>query len=137
MIERKNYFDSINCFIEYIKTEGLDKKIVAIYLGGSLGRGDFSPGRSDIDIYIINKEENKDIENKINSKAIEITNTNLAELKKVCTNPFTVAFTNFKAIKDGSSWLAVGPEYYSFIETGKLLLGNDIKDILPLPRLEC
>ncbi|MBW9153942.1 nucleotidyltransferase domain-containing protein [Clostridium estertheticum] len=136
MLKKDVYLDSINYFIDYIKSEKLNKKIVAVYLGGSVGRGDYSPGRSDIDIYIVNKEEDKKLENRLMKKAYELANTSLVELKETCDNPFTVAVTSIESIKNGNSWLGAGCEYFSFVENSKLLLGNDIKDILPIPNIE-
>lgn len=136
MLNKNDYLVAINGFIDYMKNEDIENRIVAMYLGGSVARGDFSPGRSDIDIYIITNFEDTELENKLLTKAIEISDLHLGELKKTCDNPFTVAFTTIDSIKNGSSWLGIGPEYYSFVENSKLLFGKDVRYLIPTPSIE-
>ncbi len=64
----KDYYDAVNELIDKI-TKKYKDKICAIYAGGSFARGDFVPGRSDIDLYIVveGREEQfqKDLQNAV------------------------------------------------------------------------
>ena len=47
------YFDFIGNMINSISEIDREGNIVSIYLGGSVARGDYAVGISDIDIYIV------------------------------------------------------------------------------------
>jgi len=129
----EDYFLAVDEVVNYIKSSNLQEWIIAVYLGGSMGRGDFVPGKGGIDIYIITKEENSANEKLITDTAQNIAVKRLPYLTDICDNPITIAFTTVDAIKSGNSWLGVGPEYFSFRETSKLILGEDIKELIPVP----
>jgi predicted nucleotidyltransferase len=132
-LKREDYFQAVDEVVNYIKSINLEKWIIAAYLGGSMGRGDFIPGQSDIDIYIVTEEENSVKEKLIADIALDTAIERLPYLADICDNPITIAFTTIDAIKSGNSWLGVGPEYFSFCETSKLILGEDIKKFIPIP----
>jgi len=122
--------------------EALDAKsiykddIIAVYVGGSVARGDFSPGRSDIDIYIITTGKKKEIREELKEEARKIAVRKLKDLIKLHQEPIGITLTTVHEIQAGNSFLGAGFEYHNFINTGKLLYGRDIKPLIPKPTRE-
>ncbi len=100
-------------------------------MGGSVSRGDYSCGISDIDIYIVVDNNNYSV--KINNDIQDISKNKLPKLLSWCPDGVSVAFTTYPEVKTGVSWLGRGSEYFSFQETGKLLYGKDIKQEIVIP----
>lgn len=125
------YIDFINDITNLLPEIDKENNIVAVYLGGSVSRGDYIVGISDIDIYIVvNNNKNTD---EINLSIQDIAKHKLDELLSWCPDGVTVAFTTYNEIKEGKSWLGSNSEYYSFQETGKLLYGKEIKHEISKP----
>lgn len=125
--------------LEKILLEIKSNKIVAIYLAGSLIRGDFIPGISDIDIFIIynaktnepvwEEESFQIIKNVLENELIDISKIKPYRELDICTlttGEITTAATN----PDGFSF--IGPRKYlgiysfDFSLNTKLLVGEDI-----------
>lgn len=116
--------------------KGQFPNLIALYLGGSVARGDFVPGRSDIDLYAVTAEKDGDLEERLTSFAGELGQAVLKSVAAVHPSPVGISFTTLKEIEDGSSFLGSGFEYWNFINTGQLLYGEDIKPKLPVPTRE-
>lgn len=127
--------DSYICFIndltELLPNINNDDCIVSAYLGGSASRGDYVVGISDIDIYLVVK--NYDKNDSINNTIQNMAKNMLPDLLSWCPDGVTVAFTSYQDIKSGTSWLGSGSEYFEFQKTGKLLYGRDIKHEIVVP----
>lgn len=136
MIEKKVYYDVLEEIENLGREDKFSEKVESIYLGGSVARGDFTPGRSDIDIYVVLKERDEGLEEQFEEKLEDIEREHLSELKKVDPNPLGATFTSLEEIKQGQSFLGQGFEYRNFIRTGELLSGKDIKDKIPEPTRE-
>lgn len=132
---RNNYWKVIDEFRDYVSSNNFDN-IYAIYLGGSVARDEFIPNRSDIDLYVITTKKDETIENNLLSQARLLVNINLPKLVQNCEDPISVSFTLLEELKNGTSWLGYGLEYYSFIKTSKLIYGEDIKLLLSEPNAE-
>lgn len=129
------YMDFINDVVKLLRNSEEIKNILSIYLGGSLSRGDYKVGISDIDIYIVLKDPDNKTEI-INSYIQEIAKRKLPILLSWCPDGVTVAFTHIQEIRSGQSWLGNGADYYTFIDTGKLIYGKDIKSEIVKPNEE-
>jgi len=127
------YIKFIENIIDKIPQMSISSNIVSVYLGGSVARGDYVVGISDIDIYIVIKQKDEATEEQLNINIQEIANKQLSELLSWCPDSATVAFTTVESIKNGTSWLGTSSDYYSFIENGKLIYGDDIKQYLVEP----
>jgi len=53
-MEKQDYYVVVHEFISHLEEREGD--LVSVYLGGSVARDNYSPGRSDIDIYIVVEE---------------------------------------------------------------------------------
>jgi len=135
VVKKEDYDKAVTDFVKYLSEE-LGEYIKAIYVAGSYARGDFVPGKSDIDIYVVLNKRDQNIENKIIEIAKGIEEKYLKEVKYYHWTPFSAAITDMEEIKSGKSWLGVGWEYYIFIREGKLLYGEDIRDTIPKPSNE-
>ncbi|MEA4831419.1 MAG: nucleotidyltransferase domain-containing protein [Oscillospiraceae bacterium] len=123
------YMDFVNDLTEMIDNINVANNIIAVYVGGSVSRGDYVVGVSDIDIYVVTKDSEEN--NTINTAVQSLAYKKIQELLSWCPDGVTVAFTTYKEIKSGVSWLGAGSEYYTFQENAKLLYGKDIrKDII-------
>jgi len=67
------------------------------------------------------------------SNAGDLGQTMLKSVAAIHPSPVGISFTTLAEIKDGNSFLDSGCEYRNFINTGKLLYGEDIKSLLPVP----
>ena len=126
------YLDFVNEIVHSISDIDRGQNIVSVYLGGSVARGDYVVGASDIDIYIVVKSiENT---NEIDSGIQCIAKCRLhEELLSWCPDGVSVTFTTYNDIKTGRSWLGSVSDYYSFQETGKLLYGKEIRQEIVKP----
>lgn len=136
MVTGRDYWESIEELIEVCKTSHHEGDIVAVYLGGSVARGDFSPSRSDIDIYVVTSGKQEEIEKELNEAARKIATDRLKDLLEVHREPIGITLTTVSEIQAGNSFLAAGFEYHNFINAGKLLYGRDIKPLIPKPSRE-
>ncbi len=135
MVSRQDYEDSVDEFVSIIERELADK-VVAVYAAGSFARGDYKPGRSDIDLYIVVKEEDEDLKRRLNELAKGIKDKNLKEVENYNPEPLSLAFTTLDEVKSGSSWLGLGWEYHVFLREGRLLYGVDVKGLIRKPARE-
>lgn len=119
-----NYVAAIDEFV--MQTAGYAPQIVAIYLGGSVARGDHTPGRSDIDVFVVLRERDGELERSLRESARAIEVRHLAAVMRSNPEPLSVTFTSLDEIDNGSSFLGVGFEYHQFVETAKRLYGEDI-----------
>ncbi|WP_353892860.1 nucleotidyltransferase domain-containing protein [Proteinivorax hydrogeniformans] len=121
---RESYFEALDEVKNICQIKFADE-ICSVYVGGSVARGDFVPGRSDIDLYIVLKSN-------------EIQNKLQLELEKIKSKekPISVAYTTKKEVIGGQSFLGSGFEYNNFIREGKLIYGQEIKDRIPKPTRE-
>jgi len=111
-------------------------KIKAIYVGGSVARDDFVPGRSDIDVYVVLRNGDKDeFQKSFKAEARRIEAKYFKDLKLVYGEVIGVAVTTLEEILNGKSFLGAGFEYRNFVDSGKLLFGEDVKRLIPKPTL--
>jgi len=130
---REEFVDAVNELINTIVGKHGDE-IEAIYAGGSFVRGDFVPGRSDVDLYVVaKKSDGKGLQKIFAQEARELEKKCFADLKQIHDEVLSIEVTTLDEIKTGKSFLGAGFEYHSFIASGKLLWGNSIKDIIPKP----
>ncbi len=101
--------------------------IMAVYLSGSVARGDYIVGTSDIDIYVVCKDENKSLNISFEKYAKQIASEFLAEIMVWYPDVVSLAFTTYKDVKNGTSFLGKGPDYYGFINSAQLIYGKDLK----------
>ena len=137
-LDRQDYRAAIRALVEFCERSRHKSDIVAVYLGGSVARGDFSPARSDIDVYIVTggKEEKEEIEREFKEAARKIARKRLKALFEVHQEPVGIAVTTISGIQSGKSFLAAGFEYHNFVNTGKLIWGREIKPLIPKPSRE-
>jgi len=135
-VSKEDYREAIEELVEFCGKSRHKENIVAVYLGGSVARGDFSPGRSDIDIYVVVSGRKKEIEEELREAARRISAGKLGPLFEVHQDPIGIAVTTLSEIRAGRSFLAAGFEYHNFIKTGKLLWGHEIKPLIPKPSRE-
>jgi len=133
MLSKRDYLETIEEIIEGCKKSSYKDDIIAIYVGGSVARGDFSPGRSDIDIYVVTSGKKEEIEKKLKEETRKIATRRLSALVELHPEPIGISLTTVDEIQGGKSFLGAGFEYHNFINTGKLLYGRDIKPLIPKP----
>ena len=133
MLSRIDYFKAVDEVVEYCRNNTHRENLIAIYLAGSVARGDFSPGRSDIDMYLVLKDRNQESEEELENKAEEITSRYLVSLIGVVSRPITWGVTTLDEISQGRSFLGKGFEYHNFATTAKLLYGTDIRAMISKP----
>ncbi|MEM2917156.1 MAG: nucleotidyltransferase domain-containing protein [Candidatus Bathyarchaeia archaeon] len=123
---RENYYNAVNELIKVI-TERYGTNLKAIYAGGSFARGDFVPGRSDIDIYVVVSDGKEELQKDLQGEALSIEKRYFRKLKSVLDEVLGVTVTTLREIQEGRSFLGAGSEYSNFIKEGKLLWGEDIR----------
>lgn len=131
MINKQTYESAIEKFINYATQ--IDE-LFSIYLGGSVARGDFIPSQSDIDIYVVLRSRKtkkaisrlEEIRERIEKKYFPSSNKFKEEM-------ISTEITTRNEIIKGKSFLGRGFEYNSFMRTGKLLWGEDIRKYIPKP----
>jgi len=136
IVSEREYWEAIEELIGFCEGSRYKDDIVAIYLGGSVARGDFSPGRSDIDIYMVARASKEGMEAELEKVAKRIAKERLARLLEVHQEPIGVTVTTVSEVRAGKSFLAAGFEYHNFMKTGRLLWGQDIKPLIPKPSRE-
>jgi len=132
---RKDYYNSVSELVAVV-TGKYGSKIKAMYAGGSFAREDFVPGRSDIDIYVVMKDENEELRRFLEQKAVEVERKYFNNLRFILGEVLSIAITTLGEIQSGRSFLGAGFEYSSFVDTGRLLWGMDIKPLIQIPRPE-
>lgn len=129
---QENYHDAVSELIEVI-TGRYRNSIKAIYAGGSFARGDFVPGRSDIDIYVVVSDGMEELQRDLQCEALRMEKKHFEELKSIFDEVLGVTVTTLREIQEGRSFLGAGFEYSNFIKEGRLLWGEDIKVLIPKP----
>jgi predicted nucleotidyltransferase len=131
---RKDYYDSVSELIS-LATKKHGNEIMAIYAGGSFAREDFVPGRSDIDVYVVAKDDSEELRRFLERKAAETERKYFNNLRSILDEVLSIAITTLEEVQSGRSFLGAGFEYSNFMDTGRLLWGTDIKPLIrtPLP----
>lgn len=132
---RKDYYNAVNELIE-VATGKYKKGLKAIYAGGSFARGDFTPGRSDIDIYVVAENGKQKLQRELRGEALKIEKKYFSDLRSIFDEVLGISVTTLEEIREGTSFLGSGFEYSNFIKEGKLLWGEDIKALIPEPSPE-
>jgi len=104
MWTRKDYFHAVSEFVVALnRTRG--SSIKAIYAGGSFARGDFVPGRSDIDIYVVVKGEKEAVHSFAEEKAAEVERKCFGKLRSQLGQVLSVETTTLDNVQsEGLSW---------------------------------
>jgi len=131
---QKDYRDAVGEWIN-VTTGRYGNKIRAVYAGGSFARGDFVPGRSDIDLYVVVEDRKEELQRDLQREASEIEKKYFEELIPVFDEVLGVSVTTLQEIQDGKSFLGAGFEYFNFIKEGELLWGEDLKALILKPPL--
>ena len=133
LFSKKDYLDAVKELVtNMVSLWG--NEIKAVYAGGSFARGDFVPGRSDVDLYVVGRVRNKEeLQKTLTEEARKVEKKYFEDLKRIHEEVLGVEVTTLEEIKNGKSFLGAGFEYHSFINTGKLLWGEDVKSIIPKP----
>jgi predicted nucleotidyltransferase len=132
---QEDYYDAVHELVRVI-AEKYGDKVDSVYAGGSFARGDFVPGRSDIDIYIVLRDGKEELEAGMKREALETEKRRFKELKSVVDAVLDITVTTEKEVEGGQSFLGAGFEYSNFVKEGKLLWGKDIKPLIPRPTQE-
>jgi len=132
MASKEDYDRAVGEFIGSIRSR-LSEKVISVYAAGSYARGDIVPGRSDIDIYVVTKVGDSDVEKELQSFADPIVEKYLRDVKLIQSEVLSLAVTNLEDIRSGKSWLGIGWEYHVFKRESKLLYGEDIRSLIPEP----
>jgi predicted nucleotidyltransferase len=133
---KKDYQSATDDFVRVIDSK-YDEVVKAVYVGGSVARGDFVPGRSDIDFYIVLRAGNKEeLQKKLNEEVKKLEAKYFRDLRYLHDEVIGATVTTLEEIREGCSFLGTGFEYQNFIRTGKLLWGEDIKCLIPRPTLK-
>ncbi len=122
------YMQFIDKLIVYLPAYKHIDNIISVYLAGSVSRGDYIVEASDIDIYVICKDQDSNLNNSFDGYVQNIAGEFLAEIMNWYPDVVSIAFTTYEAIKNGSSFLGKGADYYSFIDSGRLIYGVEIKN---------
>jgi len=132
MVSKEDYDRAVDEFIGSIGSR-FGEKVVSVYAAGSYARGDFVPGRSDIDVYVVTKVGDSDVEKELRSLADPIVEKYLRDVKLIQPDVLSLAVTSLEDVRAGKSWLGIGWEYYAFKRESKLLYGEDIRPLIPEP----
>ncbi|RLF01617.1 MAG: hypothetical protein DRK00_11105 [Thermoprotei archaeon] len=111
MVSREDYEQAVRELVEAVVKEFGD--VVSIYVAGSFARGDYMPGRSDVDIYVVLSRDGGAFEG-IRRRAREIEEKYLSEVRDYHPEPLGVSMTTLEEIRSGRSWLGIGWEYRIF-----------------------
>lgn len=122
----------IDAWVSAVKKLESIKEILTIYLSGSVARGDYKIGFSDIDIYVVTKYNNRSFSD-IQTVTENLTHCYLPEMTNWYPDCVTIAYESHENIINGKTWLGMGSYYFSFIESAKLLYGENIKGLLKKP----
>lgn len=132
MVSEQTYSDVMEEVAALSEQEFADT-VTAVYVSGSVARGDFTPGRSDIDLYVVLDERNRSIEAEYRHHLDELEAEYLPELQQIEPDAVSVAFTSTPEIERGESFLGSGFAYHTFVENGHLLYGSDVRDRIQEP----
>ena len=132
---REDYYGAVSELIEVI-TGRYRNDLKAIYAGGSFARGDFVPGRSDIDIYIVAENRKEQLQKELQGEALKMEKKRFTDLRSILDEVIGISVTTLKEIQEGTSFLGAGFEYSNFIKEGKLLWGEDMKALILEPTPE-
>jgi len=132
MASKEDYARAVDEFIASIRSQ-LSEKVISVYAAGSYARGDFVPGRSDIDMYVVTKVGDPDIEKELRLFAEPIVEKYLQDVKLIQSEVLSPAVTSLEDIRTGKSWLGIGWEYHVFKRESKLLYGEEIRPLIPEP----
>jgi predicted nucleotidyltransferase len=127
---QEDYDDAVSELVN-VMAQKYGDRVESVYAGGSFARGDFVPGRSDIDIYIVVKEEKEELQKDLKREVLEIEEKHFKELKPLIGAVLDITVTTEKEVEGGQSFLGAGFEYSNFISEGRLLWGNDVKPLIP------
>lgn len=127
-----NYDAALEAFAAYCADRHA-AAIAAIYLGGSVARGDHTPGRSDIDLFVVLNERDAAIEHDIAHHAELLGQRHMAALLRFNPEPVSATFTSLGEIDEEASFLGAGFEYHNFVATTRRLYGEDLLPRLPEP----
>ena len=78
MVSREDYRRAVEELVRVIAEEFGDA-VVAVYVAGSFARGDFLPGRSDVDVYVVLSRDGE-VSEGIRRRAKEIERRYLSEV---------------------------------------------------------
>lgn len=132
MADEQTYHEVLDEVAELSAREFPDS-ITAVYVGGSVARGDFTPGRSDVDLYVVLAERDSGVEERYRARLDDLEERLFDELRKIDPDALSVAFTSEPEVERGESFLGQGFEYHEFVENGELLYGSDVSDDIPEP----
>lgn len=133
---KKDYLNTLDEFVNVVVRK-YSEEVKTVYVGGSVARGDFVPGRSDIDFYIVSKDDNKEeLQKKLEKEVRRLETKYFKDLKHLHDEVIGVTVTTLTEVQKGTSFLGAGLEHQNFIKTGKLLWGEDIKALIPKPTLK-
>jgi predicted nucleotidyltransferase len=131
----ENYLDAVAELVE-VAAKRYGDKVKAIYAGGSFARGDFVPGRSDIDLYMVLQDQNERIQSELQREVSRVEKKYFEKVKPALDQVIDISVTTLREMQEGKSFLGAGFEYSNFIKEGKLLFGEDIKELIPEPSEE-
>lgn len=133
---KEDYLNALNEFVDVVARK-YSEEVKAVYVGGSVARGDFVPRRSDVDFYIVSKGDNKEeLQKKLEEEVRKLETRYFKDLRHLHDEVVGATVTTLEEIQKGTSFLGTGFEYQNFIKTGKLLWGEDIKALIPKPTLK-
>lgn len=122
------YIQFINILKECLPAFNNIDNIISVYLGGSVSRGDYIVGSSDIDIYVVCDIEDNKLNFPFEKFVQNIASEILSEIKNWYPDVVSIAFTGYKDVKNGTSFLGKGADYYLFKDSAKLIYGTEIRD---------
>jgi predicted nucleotidyltransferase len=132
---QEDYDNAVSELVSVI-TKKHEGRVEAVYAGGSFARGDFVPGRSDMDIYVVLKDGKEELHEILKREVLEIERKHFKGLKSVIGAVLDITLTTEQEIEAGQSFLGAGFEYSNFINEGRLLWGRDVKPLIPKPSEE-
>lgn len=111
-------------------------RITVVYVSGSVGRGDYTPGRSDLDLAVLLTERDSAFEEVFLTEIDRIIDQFLPELVGISPTPIDVTFAEKGAVLEGERTIRDAFYHRQLQSTGRLLYGTDLRDDLPTPTAE-
>ncbi|MFC1707534.1 nucleotidyltransferase domain-containing protein [Planctomycetota bacterium] len=133
MLHRDDYTAAIDDLVALCHGLSHVEALVAVYIAGSVARGDFTAGRSDIDAYVVCTDAVEEVRRELSAGIAAIVSQRLPELAALVAEPISLAITTMEEIQLGHSFLGVGFEYHNFTTTAKLILGTDVRSHIRKP----
>jgi predicted nucleotidyltransferase len=131
---REDYEGAVNELVAFARDK-LGDKISSIYVVGSYARGDFIPGRSNIDLFIVVKggvDEVVRIQKQLEPYAAQLNEKYLSDVGWTLNKgALGLYYTNFDGALDfyvDDAW-----EYHLLMRESKLLYGEDIRPRIHKP----